>query len=281
MHPSDLKASPARDQASGSKSGDVISGLVRVLMTLPTAFRAFFLLAILAIGGFVAYEKYVPPSLVRPNGSDHYYVGGVADPNHPGADTLNPQNLEADHKASEDDAAMSWHFNHKTEDDPSEVAIDAARQIYFRYFANTDHCVYVRRREGDRDLTQWVRDPNFHSHDVDKAGSPKKVTRQSEPNNRGRTPWSLARLLDRVVVTASAETKRPDALVLAPAQTTSCLNPHPGAFRYWWASPVDQCNSPMYRQFPDGCIHYQLYNRCANAWDSRIIWTTCVMHHNS
>ena len=36
-----------------------------------------------------------------------------------------------------------------------------------------------------------------------------------------------------------------------------------------------RANSPMYRQFQDGCTHYQIYNRCANAWDARIYWTTC------
>jgi len=59
------------------------------------------------------------------------------------------------------------------------------------------------------------------------------------------------------------------------AQSGNCINPHPGEFKYWWGTPTDKCNSPMYRQFQDGCTHYQIYNRCANAWDARIFWTTC------
>ena len=284
MHPSTSKEHAANHPArvsSGGATTDLIGGLVRVLMSLPTGLRALALLVILTMGGFIAYEKFVVVDPVDSFQAGAAYLGGVPDPNHPGADTLNPQNIEAAHKADEDGSALAWHFNHKTEDDPSEVAIDAGRQIYYRYFASSDHCVYIRRRDGVRDLTQWVRDPSYHTHDVDKRGTPGSSELRPAQDNKASASWALARSLGGLLVVASAATRLPGEITMREAQTNSCLNPHPGQFRYWWGPPNDQCNSPMYRQFADGCTHYQLYNRCANAWDSRIFWTTCVSQHKS
>jgi hypothetical protein len=60
-----------------------------------------------------------------------------------------------------------------------------------------------------------------------------------------------------------------------------CVNPHPGAFKSW-NEPVDGCRVKTWRQWPDGCLHYQGYNTCTGAWDNKpdgtpdVHWTCCV-----
>jgi len=252
--------------SSGSALGALIADFFAVVRTLPALPRAIVLIAIVAIAGAIAYEKFAPQP-VDPLRQAAVYTGGIPDPNHPGADSHNPQNVEADHKSSEDDRAVQWHFNHDAQDHPEETAIDASRKIYYRYFANSDHCVFIRRQTGDHDQTQWVRDPSYHEHDVD-TGHPAVSGQHAAVVT---TEWSAMSRLGRAI----------DSLLPAASAGSNCLNPHPGQYRYWWGPPMDQCNSPMYRQFGDGCTHYQIYNRCANAWDSRITWTNCVQQHHS
>jgi|GEM_PF-3142690 len=60
-----------------------------------------------------------------------------------------------------------------------------------------------------------------------------------------------------------------------------CLNPHPGAFKSWYGQK-NGCWVAVYRQWPDGCTHYQWYNACYNTWDAypngapKVYWTACV-----
>jgi len=65
---------------------------------------------------------------------------------------------------------------------------------------------------------------------------------------------------------------------LVPAQV-GCLSPHPWNFRSWWG-PANGCWAPMYRQWNDGCTHYQMYNACTGQWDARIVWTYCNPQHH-
>lgn len=54
-----------------------------------------------------------------------------------------------------------------------------------------------------------------------------------------------------------------------------CINPHPGQFRTW-NGQVNGCFVQVWRQFGDGCTHYQWWNTCYNYWDPQIWWTCCV-----
>lgn len=60
----------------------------------------------------------------------------------------------------------------------------------------------------------------------------------------------------------------------------SCINPHPGQFKYWVGPSSDPCWAPFFRQFADGCTHYQMWNRCNNTWNPQVIWTFCQMNHS-
>jgi hypothetical protein len=258
----------------------IVDACLTVLMSLPVACRAMVVLLALAGGTVFLYGKYGPRPIAEPPTilqtrleSPGTYTNGRPDPKHAGSDSSNPQNQEADHKAAEDAEAYKWHFNHQSEDNPPEMAIgsdtDAQNYIHYRFFEKTDRCVFVKRRADGNDLTQWVRDPKHHKHDFDSHGHTAAQARDmSTPS------LASAFLLDSFapVLSAASLPATPEA---AGGMSGNCVNPHPGEFRYWWGTPTDKCNSPMYRQFQDGCIHYQIYNRCANAWDARIFWTTC------
>ena len=67
--------------------------------------------------------------------------------------------------------------------------------------------------------------------------------------------------------------------VAAPSATT-CLNPHPGDYSTSYG-PHNGCWVQVWRQFKDGCQHYQWFNTCANVWDvnrdgsPRVYWSQC------
>ncbi len=268
---------------TSEKQGNVeriVNAFLTLVLSLPMAIRALVILVTLVLGaGFLYYKYYprppgqtLPPIATAP--ANVPYNNGQPDPAHAGA-VNNAQNMEANHKALEDNAAYEWHTNHKSEDDPEEVPIGAVGDpqnfLRYQYYGKTDRCVLIHRREGGVDHSQWIRDPMYHSHDTDRQMN----VGVKSPGNK-----TVVALIDRLLPAASASTsldaRAPSgAAELEPIQTNYCMNPHPGTFRYWWGQPIDQCNSPMYRQFADGCTHYQIYNRCANAWDGRIFWVTC------
>jgi hypothetical protein len=267
--------------AAGSATNAIVDAWLTIIMSLPVACRAMVVLVALAGGTVFLYGKYWPRPPAEPQApailqtrleSPGTYTNGRPDPRHAGSDSNNPQNKEADHKAAEDAEAYKWHFNHQSEDNPPEMAIgsdtDEQNYIHYRFFEKSDRCVFVKRRADGNDLTQWVRDPKHHKHDFDSHGHTAEARDMSAP--------SLAStfLLDSFAPVLSAASL-PATPVAEGGGSGNCVNPHPGEFRYWWGTPTDKCNSPMYRQFQDGCVHYQIYNRCANAWDARIFWTTC------
>ena len=67
-----------------------------------------------------------------------------------------------------------------------------------------------------------------------------------------------------------------------PAGAAACLNPHPGTYTTSYGSR-NGCWVQVWRQFADGCRHYQWFNSCANVWDvaangaPSIYWAQC--HH--
>jgi hypothetical protein len=54
-----------------------------------------------------------------------------------------------------------------------------------------------------------------------------------------------------------------------------CWNPHPGQFRSWYGQQ-NGCFVQVWRQWQDGCTHWQLFNSCSNYYDPNINWTCCV-----
>jgi hypothetical protein len=60
-----------------------------------------------------------------------------------------------------------------------------------------------------------------------------------------------------------------------------CLNPHGGQFRWWYGARQGDWVE-VWRQWPEGCTHVQMFNPIAGLWDSnpdstpRVRWTCCV-----
>jgi len=204
-----------------------------------------------------------PVQVVRTNQG---YVGGTRVSDKATKDTNElPQNQLADVAALEDELATAYHSN----EDPAEQTMltDGAYKLTYKYF-NSDKCVEIFRLEGDVQTHQWLKHPLFHHHD---ASLPQSGQLSSAIPSDGAKEQPLVE--DLLIPAARAQSlgDRPER---QQVQAT-CQNPHPGGFRYWWGPPIDQCQSPMYRQFGDGCTHYQIFNRCANVWDPRIFWTFC------
>ncbi len=60
-----------------------------------------------------------------------------------------------------------------------------------------------------------------------------------------------------------------------------CMDPHPGAFGVT-NQQVNQCIVQVWRNFQDGCTHFQYFNACTGSWDvypngaPHVTWTRCV-----
>jgi hypothetical protein len=71
------------------------------------------------------------------------------------------------------------------------------------------------------------------------------------------------------------ETSHDSAQLLRVQGPGRCWNPHPGPFRSW-NGMQNGCLIQVWRQWQDGCTHFQWFNTCYNAWDPQINWTYCV-----
>ena len=76
-----------------------------------------------------------------------------------------------------------------------------------------------------------------------------------------------------------ASLTEPDPTLAEPVGR--CVDPHPGPFRSWYGER-NGCWVAVWRQWPDGCTHYQWFNACNNYWDlypngaPKVYWTNCV-----
>jgi hypothetical protein len=206
---------------------------------------------------------------------DMPYTGGTPARHAPGNANDVPQNIEAEHSSLEDALASNFHMENLSKDNPEEQTIsetDADNYIHYKLFA-LDRCIWLNRRVAGVNHWQWIKDPQYHKHDVHRV-----TASEESPKGRHLMPTDT-KSIHPLEVPASQKPRLVNIranLALPIAVQGRCMNPHPGQFSYWWGPPFDQCNSPLYRRFPDGCTHYQIYNRCANSWDARIFWTYCV-----
>ena len=288
---------------------DVVREIGRIVQKMPVLAQVVVLICILALISLLTYEKYlkaeknIAPSpasasitgnsvggnsatgnsvsgtntnnvFIVPGSSapiatapdTHAYLqAGIRVDSAPNAENQNPQNRDAEYKSEEDNAAFRWHGTHEKLDSPPEMSIgtdlDDNNYLHYKYYQNSDKCVLVIRREAGVDHPQWIRDPLYHNHD---PGAKQSLRRSV----MGDGPEQQQAFFD-LIPTASAQAM--------PSGPQFCVNPHPNHndFKTWWGPPIDACNSGLFRQFADGCTHYQVYNRCANSWDGRIFWTYC------
>jgi hypothetical protein len=177
-------------------------------------------------------------------------------------------------RATDQKVAAAWHDIHSGEDSPEWAYIadgDRTRNfVKYRFFSKSDGCLEVVRSEDGTPSLQWIMNPApRHRLHVDPTATVEL------PKASGLLVGLMDLLEPPVSAHVDSQHLRADLVRPAAAQG-GCLNPHPGTFQSSWGPPTDQCWSPMYRHFSDGCVHFQMYNRCANAWDQRINWTRCV-----
>lgn len=171
-----------------------------------------------------------------------------------------------------DDAESRWHDDNPEDNPPLKKVFQIGYDNYlgYRFFDKSDHCVFVIRRESGKTSSHWLRDPQSAA-----AGG----TTRSKRADRGPDPSIVARLMDALVPAAEAASLASgegSAGEFAPASQGACVGgTHPGQFTWWWGAPEDQCWAPMYRQWKDGCKHYQRFNKCSKAWDDAIHWVNC------
>jgi hypothetical protein len=129
-----------------------------------------------------------------------------------------------------------------------ELFEDQDGKLMLRVFK--DHCVLIQRQTNRGMRTKLV-------IDLVRSG-PLSSTRQTLPS------FSL--------------------LPVAYAQSAcqrGCLNPHPGNFK-WWYGRRNGAWVEVWRQWPEGCTHVQMFQPQAGLWDSnpdgsaRVRWTCCV-----
>jgi hypothetical protein len=175
----------------------------------------------------------------------------------------------------EDDQHSRWHEEHP-EDSPrlkTVFKISEDNFLAYKYYEKSDHCVFVIRRQNGATASRWLREPLGQT--LNAAVRP----RESAEVPQVASIDAVGQLLDALVPPAQPAALLGSFLQSGPALRTvqdACVaGVHPGQFTWWWGTPEDSCWTPMFRQWKDGCKHYQRYNRCANAWDESIHWVSC------
>lgn len=148
---------------------------------------------------------------------------------------------------------MQRHFAeaHESETPVKRDLKDIARIRYYR----SDGCIYVGRLSDDGSIatTLYVVDPN-------------RIPKEKPPE---------------------VSEVRDGGLFSTPAYASDCggrcLNPHPGPFRSWYGERKGDWVQ-LWRQWEEGCTHFQMWNLAYNYGDSnpdgspRVTWTCCRPH---
>jgi hypothetical protein len=172
--------------------------------------------------------------------------------------------------------AATWTVYQKVYSDPERVLIslkDANKQLTAEVEEYSLHAMEEPEKhelfeEADGKLLLRV----FKDHCV-------LIQRQTSRGVRSKLVMDLAK---------GGSTRRVDPLaalfpVLEAAQACNrgCKNPHPGDFK-WWYGKQDGQWIEVWRQWPEGCTHVQMFNTYYRTWDSnpdgtpRVRWTCCV-----
>jgi hypothetical protein len=178
----------------------------------------------------------------------------------------------------QDDAHSRWHEEHPEDSPEMKKVFQIADDNYlgYKFYANSDRCVFVIRRENGVTTSRWLRDPISQSA----AAGAGHHAEAGDHASQSADASVLARVFDGLIPSAEAAaplTSPARAGVLLQSVQAGCVQgTHPGQFTWWWGPPENQCWTPMFRQWKDGCKHYQRFNKCSNAWDDTIHWVSCT-----
>jgi hypothetical protein len=107
------------------------------------------------------------------------------------------------------------------------------------------------------------------------VGRSREVFGSTAYDFRGESGASDDALAPNLFVTTVLNTSLNEADFLRIQGPGRCLNPHPGPFRTW-NGQQNGCFVQIWRQWEDGCTHYQWYNACSGTPAGPITWTYCV-----
>jgi hypothetical protein len=131
----------------------------------------------------------------------------------------------------------------------------AAMDGVFTIKAYADHCIAIQRKVGASYKVRLI---------PDLAMEPDLSTSRSDDDG----------------VLASWATRALDTVVPGLKAQGRCSAPHTGRFNTW-NDRLDNCRVRVWRQWPDGCTHFQMMNTCSGTWDTnadgspRVTWTAC------
>ncbi|HZQ69071.1 MAG TPA: hypothetical protein VFA68_11185 [Terriglobales bacterium] len=177
----------------------------------------------------------------------------------------------------QEDAHSRWHEEHPEDSPEFKRVLDMGDDNFlgYKFYAKSDRCVFVVRRESGVTISRWLRNPLSQS-----AAAASQRSRQTSEQNSRPPESAWGNLLEGLIPSAEAATPfsspHHHAGLLQAAEASCVSGTHPGEFTYWWGTPEDQCWTPMFRQWKDGCKHYQRFNKCSNGWDQKINWLTCA-----
>jgi hypothetical protein len=118
-----------------------------------------------------------------------------------------------------------------------------------------DHCIAIQRKVGASVKVKLIPDLIMESD---------RTERRSD-SDATSSSWA-GRTIDAIVPRLEAQGR--------------CTTPHSGSFKTWNGEKRG-CQVQVWRQWPDGCTHYQMMNTCTGAWDAnadgspRLTWTAC------
>lgn len=170
-----------------------------------------------------------------------------------------------------------------------------AKLIVTRY--PSDGCVSVLRLRAGNIVgqVQWNKDPARAGQEPEAPGAVDggqqgHLIVAPQPNSRsGENPSSFKLSARETVaqlrtiginITSGLRLQDDFSPAAAFMARGKCLNPHPGAFKSW-TGRAQGCWLQLWRQWPDGCTHYQWFNSCSSSWDvdsrgkPRLYWTSC------
>lgn len=182
--------------------------------------------------------------------------------------TADPKTLRG--VLNEQDAKHLSYHTIQLEEHPSfkRILVANKKEILAYSIYNSDGCMVIKHLKDGFIKTDLVR-----AEDMPPAAPP-NAQNSLDPDFYARS----------IALKVSWEPPSDKPQTLSPPEQSpiqgGCLNPHPGQFRYWAGPPTDPCWGPIFRQFGDGCTHYQMFNHCNNVWDPAIHWTYCAAVHH-
>jgi hypothetical protein len=208
--------------------------------------------------------------------SEHNKVAGLQAQTEDLSNNLKSVTLATEKKISEAEKHRSNKDSFKT------ITIDTStgHPVMANYYAS-DGCLNIKRSHGNggaygisdtQDL--WIPDPSRQSN----AAVQTEPLRPSHSPSRMKSRQATS-LFHRASLKMVSSTKDNEESQLWEPVQGGCLNPHPWPFRSWWG-PASGCVAPLYRQWNDGCVHYQVYNACTGIWDPNVYWTFCSAQHH-